>query len=142
MIVLKRMGGATARVPAEATAFWYRQAPHSLDVHAQWAPGGGYVNFLGADQGNDRVRAAYGGNYQRLTDVKASYDPGNFFLINHNIPPAAFPPPDAPVSGRGCASAGGRGQGQLARRQCADQPLDEVRGPGRGERPCQQVVEL
>ena len=112
MIVLKRMGGATAQVPAEATAFWYRQAPHNLDVHAQWAPGGdasahrawahatrqalraasaggGYVNFLGDDQGSDRVRAAYGGNYQRLTDVKARYDPGNFFRINHNIPPAA-----------------------------------------------------
>jgi hypothetical protein len=112
MIVLKRMGGATAQVPAEATAFWYRQAPHSLDVHAQWSPGGdesahrawahatrqarrpataggGYVNFLGGDQGNDRVRAAYGGNYQRLADVKARYDPGNFFRINHNIPPAA-----------------------------------------------------
>ena len=114
MIVLKRMGGATARVPAEATAFWYRQAPHNLDIHAQWAPGGdapahrawahatrravrpasaggGYVNFLGDDQGNDRVRAAYGGNYQRLTDVKARYDPGNFFRVNHNIPPPAAP---------------------------------------------------
>ena len=47
------------------------------------------MNFLGDDQGSDRVRAAYGGNYQRLTDVKARYDPGNFFRINHNIPPAA-----------------------------------------------------
>ena len=110
VIVVKRMGGAVARVPADGTAFWYRQAAHNLDVHAVWAPGGdaaanrawaraarqsvrhasaggGYVNFLGDDQGTSRVRAAYGGNYDRLAEVKAAYDPGNFFRINHNIPP-------------------------------------------------------
>ncbi len=38
VIVLKRMGGATARVPAGATPFWYRHAEHNLDIHAQWAP--------------------------------------------------------------------------------------------------------
>jgi FAD/FMN-containing dehydrogenase len=110
LIVVKRMGGAVAEVPPDGTAFWYRQAPHNLDVHAVWAPdgdpaanrawarattqavshasaGGGYVNFLGDDQGTNRVRAAYGGNYDRLTEVKAAYDPDNFFRINHNIPP-------------------------------------------------------
>jgi FAD/FMN-containing dehydrogenase len=51
------------------------------------------VNFLGADessagQGTDRIRAAYGGNYTRLTRVKAAYDPDNFFRLNHNIPPS------------------------------------------------------
>lgn len=113
-IVLKRMGGATARVPAEATAFWYRQAAHNLNVHAEWTPGGdaaahqawanaawrtarrasaggGYIHFIGEDQGSDRVRAAYGGNYERLAQVKAAYDPDNFFRVNHNIAPAGEP---------------------------------------------------
>jgi FAD/FMN-containing dehydrogenase len=111
VIVLKRTGGATRRVPADATPFRYRDATHNLDVHAQWAPGsppepqvawaraarqaaqpdsagGGYVNFLGAGQGTDRVRAAYGGNYARLTQIKAAYDPDNVFRINSSIPPA------------------------------------------------------
>ena len=113
IIVLKRMGGATARVPAEATAFRYRQAAHNLDIHAQWVPdgddpaphrawahdtrravrhasaGGGYVNFIDGDLGDERVRAAYGANYGRLAEVKAAYDPDNFFRFNHNIVPAA-----------------------------------------------------
>jgi Berberine and berberine like len=111
LIAVKRMGGAVAEVPANGTAFWYRQAAHNLDVHAVWAPGGdeaanrawartarqsvrhasaggGYVNFLGDDQGTSHVRAAYGGNYDRLTEVKAAYDPGNFFRLNHNIAPS------------------------------------------------------
>ena len=111
MIVLKRMGGATARVPGDATPSWYRQAEHNLDIHAQWAPGsppgphiawaraarraalrdsagGGYVNFLGADQGPDRIRMAYGGNYARLARIKTAYDPDNFSHLNNNILPA------------------------------------------------------
>jgi len=111
VISIKRMGGAVAQVPADGTAFWYRNAAHNLDIHAQWVPGedpashlawarrvrevaghasagGGYVNFIGADQGGQRVRSAYGGNYGRLAEVKAAYDPGNFFRINHNIEPA------------------------------------------------------
>jgi len=104
------MGGAAGRVPADATAFWYRDAAYHLDIHAQWAPGsppgphmtwaravrqaarrdwagGGYVNFIAADEGFDRVRAAYGGNYARLARIKAAYDPDNFFRINNNIRP-------------------------------------------------------
>jgi FAD/FMN-containing dehydrogenase len=111
VVIIKRMGGAAGQVPADATPFWYRDAAYNLDIHAQWAPagpaqphiawardtrqaarhasaGGGYVNFIGADQGPDRVRAAYGGNYERLTRIKAAYDPGNFFRLNNNIPPA------------------------------------------------------
>jgi FAD/FMN-containing dehydrogenase len=112
VIILKRMGGATGRVPAHATPFWYRDAAYNLDIHAQWAPGsaagphiawartarhaakrasagGGYVNFIEAGQDSERIRAAYGGNYERLAQIKAIYDPGNFFRINNNIPPAA-----------------------------------------------------
>lgn len=117
VVILKAMGGATARIPADATPFAYRHATHNLDIHAQYpageAPephlawtravrraaqsasaGGGYVNFIAHDQGPDRVRAAYGDNYHRLTQIKAAYDPDNVFHINHNIPPApATPPP-------------------------------------------------
>ena len=112
VIILKRMGGATARIPADATPFWFRNAAHNLDIHAQWAPaspprphiawaraarqaarrvsaGGGYVNFIEADRGPGRIQAAYGGNYRRLARIKAAYDPDNFFRLNNNIPPAA-----------------------------------------------------
>ena len=49
--------------------------------------GGAYVNFL-MDEGQDRVRAAYGGNYDRLAQVKRRYDPDNTFHVNQNIRPA------------------------------------------------------
>jgi hypothetical protein len=103
------MGGAAGRVPGDATPFWYRDAVHNLDIHAQWAPGvapgphiawaraarqaarsasagGGYVNFIGAEDPG-RIPAAYGGNYGRLARIKAAYDPENFFHFNNNIPP-------------------------------------------------------
>jgi FAD/FMN-containing dehydrogenase len=40
------------------------------------------------DEGEDRVRASYRGNYDRLAQVKAAYDPGNLFRVNQNIAPA------------------------------------------------------
>lgn len=46
-----------------------------------------YVNNLGAGD-ETRVRAAYGENYQRLTHLKAVYDPTNLFRLNHNVAPA------------------------------------------------------
>jgi len=45
-----------------------------------------YVNFLG-HEGEGRVRAAYGVNYERLVALKNSYDPTNFFTLNQNITP-------------------------------------------------------
>jgi hypothetical protein len=53
--------------------------PHSAD--------GAYVNFLQGDEGEDRVRATYGANHDRLVDVKRRYDPANLFRINQNIAP-------------------------------------------------------
>ena len=51
-----------------------------------WSADGGYVNFMMGDR--DRLRATYGENYSRLVQVKAAYDPTNFFRANWNIPPA------------------------------------------------------
>jgi hypothetical protein len=48
--------------------------------------GGAYVNMM-MDEGQERVRASYGDNYDRLASVKATYDPGNFFRVNQNIEP-------------------------------------------------------
>lgn len=59
--------------------YWNATHPHSA--------GGAYVNFM-MDEGQDRVRATYGPNYRRLTEVKAQYDPANTFRINQNIRPA------------------------------------------------------
>ena len=52
--------------------------------------GGAYVNFL-MDEGQDRVRASYRGNYDRLAQVKQRYDPDNTFHVNQNIRPASEP---------------------------------------------------
>ena len=58
-----------------------------------WATGDVYLNFTG-DEGEDRVRAGFGSQYQRLARVKAEYDPDNVFHVNHNIKPApAIPHP-------------------------------------------------
>lgn len=103
--------GAAARVPVESTAFAYRDGgwagvivgvdpdPANAELISGWArdywtdlhptsAGGAYVNFL-MDEGADRVRAAYRGNYDRLAEIKRRYDPDNTFRINQNIPPAA-----------------------------------------------------
>jgi hypothetical protein len=110
-VLLRVMGGAIARVPADATAFRFREAAAMLtisamwpdptdpgDVHRAWcrgqwealrpwSAGGGYVNHLG-DEGGGRVRQAYGGDtWQRLVALKRRWDPDNVFSRNQNIPP-------------------------------------------------------
>jgi FAD/FMN-containing dehydrogenase len=52
-----------------------------------WATGDVYLNFVG-DEGEDRVAAGFGRDYERLARIKAEYDPGNVFHVNHNIKPA------------------------------------------------------
>jgi FAD/FMN-containing dehydrogenase len=107
---LRVLGGAMARVPADATAFAHRkskimvnvaalyQQPEERATHEVWATNfaaalqqsdkGLYVNFL-SEEGEARVRAAYpGSTWDRLASVKARYDPDNLFHLNQNIAPA------------------------------------------------------
>jgi berberine-like enzyme len=69
---------------AEAVSSWAREYSDVLRPHSM---GGGYVNFM-MDEGQDRVRATYRGNYDRLTQVKRAYDPDNACHVNQNIAPA------------------------------------------------------
>ena len=55
----------------------------------RFSTGGTYVNFLTEDEPEDRVAAAYGKNLERLSRIKASWDPQNVFRMNKNIAPAA-----------------------------------------------------
>ncbi|HEX3327780.1 MAG TPA: BBE domain-containing protein [Actinomycetota bacterium] len=65
----------------------HRVDPAELRGHAALPAEAVYVNNLG-EEGVDRVRAAFGGNYDRLAAVKAKYDPHNFFRLNQNVAPA------------------------------------------------------
>jgi FAD binding domain/Berberine and berberine like len=58
------------------------------DATHPYSAGGAYVNFM-MDEGQERVRATYRGNYDRLARVKAQYDPHNVFRVNQNIRPSA-----------------------------------------------------
>jgi hypothetical protein len=101
--------GAVHQLKEEDTAFTYRNArwvanivaisPDAVDMpdHIRWvreywnalrpySEAGSYVNFMG-DEGEERIKAAYRGNYERLVALKNTYDPTNFFHINQNIPP-------------------------------------------------------
>ncbi|MFF2568393.1 FAD-binding oxidoreductase [Streptomyces sp. NPDC058084] len=68
------------RIRTWAVDYWEALHPHSM--------GGAYVNFIGADEGGDRVRATYRGHYDRLAEVKRTYDPDNVFHHNQNVLPA------------------------------------------------------
>jgi FAD/FMN-containing dehydrogenase len=111
--IVFQLGGAMARVGEHDTAFGQRSEGHDVNINAVWLPddpehdahrgwaratfaalesrsaGRAYVNFLG-DEGQDRVRAAYGEErYARLAALKAEYDPGNVLRGNQNVEPAA-----------------------------------------------------
>ncbi len=57
------------------------------DALHQFGAGGAYLNFM-MEEGDERIRATYQGNYDRLVEIKAKYDPGNFLSVNQNIRPA------------------------------------------------------
>ena len=59
-----------------------------FDALHPYSAGGAYVNMMMDNEGSDRVRASYRGNYDRLAQVKAAYDPENVFRVNQNIEPA------------------------------------------------------
>jgi FAD/FMN-containing dehydrogenase len=113
IIVLEHNGdGAMSRIPEDATAFGHRRWPYNLLVTSVWKNAANtevniawtrrfwnamkpflvdavYVNYLG-DEGEERIRAAYGAKYERLVTLKNKYDPTNFFRMNQNIRPSVL----------------------------------------------------
>ena len=111
--ILEHAHGAVGRIPVDATAFPARTAPYDLVVISAWTHAAddepnkawarsfhagmepwsahlAYVNALDQDDQN-RIVQAYGPNYQRLCEIKAKYDPENFFRRNQNIRPLTEP---------------------------------------------------
>lgn len=108
-IFIGLISGKANTVPANDTAYNHRDARFVLNVHGRWdnpadddkcirwardffeesapfASGGVYVNFITEDE-SQRIKQAYGSNYERLVEVKRKYDPGNLFRVNFNIDP-------------------------------------------------------
>jgi FAD/FMN-containing dehydrogenase len=73
--------------PANADAIRRWSIDYFEELHP-YSAGGAYVNMM-MEEGEDRVRAAYRQNYDRLAAIKAEYDPDNVFHVNQNIKPAA-----------------------------------------------------
>jgi FAD/FMN-containing dehydrogenase len=112
-IVTWHHGGAMSRVAEEETAYGGRDTQFLVTAEASWTDpaqneeaiawarevwdamepyttGAVYLNFPGlGEEKDDLARAGYGANYERLTALKAKYDPDNLFRMNINIPPAA-----------------------------------------------------
>ncbi|HEX9818715.1 MAG TPA: FAD-binding oxidoreductase [Methylomirabilota bacterium] len=109
-VMLEHYHGAYSRPAPTATAYSHRRPTYDVVIIANWtnpadserniawARGlfaavqpqvsrAAYVNFLDSDDGADRVRAAYGENYDRLVALKRKYDPKNFFRMNQNVRP-------------------------------------------------------
>lgn len=110
-VVFFQLSGAIAQRDEADTAATYREAafihiiaaswedPRESDKHIQWtrklwseisppSSGAGYANFHTQDEGEDRVRASYSSNYERLVVLKDNYDPDNLFRVNQNIKPS------------------------------------------------------
>jgi hypothetical protein len=110
LVHLYPIDGAVHRVGKDETAWSCRDATWSMVIagidpdpakaaelkrwgRSYWeavnpyTTGGGYVNFMMGDEGDARLKATYGGNFDRLTAVKRKYDPNNLFRVNQNIKP-------------------------------------------------------
>ncbi len=108
-VFIPHMEGAPSKVPADETAFAHRKTPFVLNIHTRWEAKsddekciawarkfhsstepyaeGVYVNFL-SDEGSARVKDAYTKEvWDRLVQIKRTYDPGNLFRMNQNINP-------------------------------------------------------
>lgn len=109
-LLIEHFHGAVTRVGVAETAFPHRREVYNFLILAEWmdhadtevcvtwaretsakmqpyvAPAR-YVNYLGDDETDDALAAAYGPNYRRLQKIKAHYDPTNFFRMNQNIVP-------------------------------------------------------
>jgi hypothetical protein len=107
-ILIQHVHGAAIRIGPTETAFALRDESYVICMVAAWDDGeahqhmawthacwraielfgspGVYINFLG-NEGEERVRASYGVNYERLVSLKNRYDPTNFFALNQNIKP-------------------------------------------------------
>jgi hypothetical protein len=68
----------------QANIEWARAAWRDM---RRFSTGGTYINFLTEEEGDERIHAAYGKNYDRLVEVKTKWDAGNLFRINKNIAP-------------------------------------------------------
>jgi FAD/FMN-containing dehydrogenase len=109
-ILFEHFHGAVTRVGATETAVPHRDEGWNLLIPSVWTDpadnaaniawtrdtfsalrpyfaDGRWLNYLGDDQADDAIRAAYGPNYDRLREVKRRYDPDNVFHLNHNIAP-------------------------------------------------------
>jgi FAD/FMN-containing dehydrogenase len=71
--------------PANPHIDWVKRSWEQIRRHST---GGNYVNFQLQDDDEERLQAAYGKNLKRLREIKATYDPDNFFRVNRNISPA------------------------------------------------------
>lgn len=69
---------------ADEVRQWIRDASQRV---RPYSTGATYINFQTADEGEARVRAAYGRNFRRLLEIKKKYDPTNLFRMNHNLRP-------------------------------------------------------
>lgn len=109
-IILAQVGGQINRVSPDVTAYPHRDAKFIMNVHGRWqdksedgrciewarklfdatakySTGGVYVNFI--SEGEQMVNSAFGKNMEKLSRIKAKYDPDNFFRMNQNIKPKA-----------------------------------------------------
>ena len=109
-MIMEHFHGVATSIRSEDTAFPHRDTGYNLLIASEWLDSAdsepnitwtretynmleifmrdsSYVNYLGDDETSDRVKSAYGVNYDRLQKLKTHYDPDNVFHLNQNIVP-------------------------------------------------------